>query len=59
MLAEKHAIRALQHLTSRFKDLHVVASISTKRPGAIELEVSGKRGEVDLSTKYSASVSSS
>jgi phage gp46-like protein len=59
MLAEKHAVRALQHLTGRFKDLHVVASISTKRPGAIELEVSGKRGEVDLSTKYSASVGGS
>ena len=59
MLTEKHAIQALQHLTSKFSGLTVTASISTERPGVIELEVSGKRGEVNLSTRYSASVSSS
>jgi phage gp46-like protein len=59
MLAEKHAVQALQHLSSRFKDLVATASISTERPGAIDLQISGKRGQVELSMKYTASVSSS
>jgi phage gp46-like protein len=55
-LAEKHATNALQHLTTEIVGLSVVASISSDRPGVIEISVSGKRGQIDLGTKYTAIV---
>lgn len=55
-LAEKHALNALHHLTAEITGLTVAAFISTERPGVIEIDVSGKRGQMELSTRYTASV---
>lgn len=55
-LAEKHALRALSHLTGEIADLTVTASISAHRPDAIELDVRGKKAMVVLSARYTAVV---
>lgn len=53
-LAEAHALKALEHLRAKVKDLKVQASISPSRPGAIDLEVSGTRGYRVVRATYTA-----
>ena len=55
-LAERHAENALAHLTSEVKELKVVATLSTERPGAILITVSGKRGTEVVRANYTATV---
>lgn len=53
-LAEAFAIKALEHMRANVSDLKVQASIDTKRPGRIDLEVSGTRGYQVMRAEYTA-----
>lgn len=54
--AEQYALIACAHLASQVEDLQATATLSTSRPGAIELIVSGKRGQEVLKAPYTATV---
>jgi phage gp46-like protein len=53
-LAERHALRALAHLTSEIRDLKVVATLTANRPGAIDVAVSGTKGLAIVRASYTA-----
>lgn len=53
-LAEAHALKALEHLTKKVRDLKVVAALPEKRPGQIDLEVSGTKGYQVVRATYTA-----
>jgi phage gp46-like protein len=53
-LAERHAMRALAHLTSEIRELSVTAALSKDRPGAIDIEVSGTKGLAVVRASYTA-----
>ena len=53
-LAEAFASMALEHMRANVSDLKVQASIDTKRPGRIDLEVSGTRGYQVMRAEYTA-----
>jgi phage gp46-like protein len=53
-LAEKHALRALSHLTSEIRELHATATLPERTPGRIELTISGRRGRETVRVDYTA-----
>ncbi len=55
-LAEKHAERALGHLASEIQGLKVEAKLVPSQTGAIEIVVSGMRGDDTLNATYTATV---
>jgi phage gp46-like protein len=54
--AESYAREALAHLAGEVTELSVTATISTLRPGAIELDVSYRLGDVPQRVPYTQRV---
>lgn len=53
-LAEKHALRALSHLTGDIRELRATAVLSKVAPGRIELAITGRRGLEVVRVDYTA-----
>lgn len=54
--AEAYAREALEHLAGEVTDLVVTATISTEKPGAIEIEVAYRLGDVPQRVPYTQKV---
>lgn len=54
--AEAYAAEALEHLVGEVKDLEVTATLSASRPGAIDLDVSYRLGDVPQRVPYTQRV---
>lgn len=55
-LAERHAARAVAHLAREVDELRVVATLPKDRPGAIEIEVSGRKAMAVVSARYTQEI---